>query len=47
MMEAWEDWDLEDRALRNALRYSCDKLVNRDFVSNFAERIQNNTLWFY
>ena len=38
---------LEDRALRNALSYSCAKLVNRDFVSNFAERIQNRTLWFY
>ena len=38
---------LKNRALRNALRYSCTKLVNRDFVSNFAERIENSTLWFY
>ena len=49
MMEAWEDFFfyLENRALRNALRYSCTKLVNRDFVSNFAKRIENSTLWFY
>ena len=38
---------LENRALCNALSYSCTKLVNRDFVSNFAERIENSTLWFY
>ena len=38
---------LENRASRNALSYSCAKLVNRDFVSNFAERIENCTLWFY
>ena len=39
--------NLENRALRNALSYSCTKLVNRYFVSNFAERIENSTLWFY
>ena len=38
---------LENRALCNAVSYSCTKLVNRDFVSNFAERIENSTLWFY
>ena len=49
MMEVWEHifFYLENRALCNALSYSCTKLVNRDFVSNFAERIENSTLWFY
>ena len=47
----WNDGSLGEffffRALRNALSYSCTKLVNRDFVSSFAERIENSTLWFY
>ena len=48
IMEACEDFFyLENRASRSALSYSCTKLANRDFVSNFAERIENCTLWFY
>ena len=31
----------------DALSQSCTKLGNRDFVSKFAERIEDSILWFY